>query len=263
MGLTFSVFYVRCPACDDPVLPNSISQPGVQDLPLAKCKACGRLIQITKDRVYWFKKMMDGRLYRRSLQIRVGQEVLLSSAVEQMDLAVTAEHKGLPYKRQASITFTGYVTRYLEAERSQVSPAELDKKRQRLSIIDGLWATRELRQIGREEVSRLERQPILRARSPPVAQGHRGRLCGGVADALLHPVPRRGAQAGANAGGDREGPGRRGRDREDAARPELPADPRHGDVRAPHRGAVGGDHRPAPGVRSREPGAHPDPGDQE
>jgi uncharacterized Zn finger protein len=49
MGLTFSVFYVRCPACDDPVLPNSISQPGVQDLPLAKCKACGRLIQITKD----------------------------------------------------------------------------------------------------------------------------------------------------------------------------------------------------------------------
>lgn len=108
-------------------------------------------------RVYWFKKMMDGRLYRRSLQIRVGQEVLLSSAVEQMDLAVTAEHKGLPYKRQALITFSGYVTRYLEAETSQVSPAELDKKRQRLSIIEALWATRELRQIGRDEVSRLER----------------------------------------------------------------------------------------------------------
>jgi len=42
-----------------------------------------------RNRTYWFKKMIDGRAYARSLNIQKGQELLLSEAVKLMDLEIT------------------------------------------------------------------------------------------------------------------------------------------------------------------------------
>jgi hypothetical protein len=42
-----------------------------------------------RGRTYWFKRMIDGRVYARSLNIRKGQELLLSETVKLMDLEIT------------------------------------------------------------------------------------------------------------------------------------------------------------------------------
>ncbi len=116
-----------------------------------------------RGRIWRFRRMMDGRVYDLSLHIRAGQEQLLSDAVREMDLRVTAQHLGLPYQRQASMSFNAFCPRFLRAQATRVSPAELEKQSRRLEVVKALWGTRELRQIGREDVARLERH-LLRDR---------------------------------------------------------------------------------------------------
>lgn len=110
-----------------------------------------------RGRTYWFKRVIGGRVYRRSLDIRKGQEALLSDAVKQMDLQVTADSLGIPYRRQLNITFSAYIETHLKEEASQVGASELDKKRRRLAVVKGLWGSIPLHQINRTDVSRLER----------------------------------------------------------------------------------------------------------
>jgi integrase len=109
-----------------------------------------------RGRTYWFKRTIDGQVFRRSLNIRKGQELLLSEAVKQMDLQVTADHLGLPFRRQLSTTFTAYVEKHVREEASQIGGPELEKKRQRLDIVTQLWGSLPLHKIGREDIARLE-----------------------------------------------------------------------------------------------------------
>lgn len=109
-----------------------------------------------RDRTYWFKRTIDGRIYYRSLNIHKGQELLLSEAIKQMDLQVTADHLGIPFRRQVSTNFASYVEKHLKEEEGQIGRPELAKKRQRLDIVIGLWGSQPLLQIGREDVAKLE-----------------------------------------------------------------------------------------------------------
>lgn len=72
-----------------------------------------------RGRTYWFKRTIDGHVYSRSLNVRKGQELLLPETVKQMDLQVTAEHLGIPFRRQFSITFAIYVEKHLKEEESR------------------------------------------------------------------------------------------------------------------------------------------------
>jgi integrase len=110
-----------------------------------------------RGRVYWFKRMIGGREYRRSLDIRKGQEILLSEAVKLMDLEITAAHLGIPFKRQTAVPFDTYVEHYLAQEKNQAGRFEWTKKKQRLAIVAEAWGSTALHAIDRDAVLRLER----------------------------------------------------------------------------------------------------------
>jgi len=109
-----------------------------------------------RNRTYWFKKMMDGRVYARSLNIQKGQELLLSEAVKLMDLEITATHVGIPFKRQIVAPFDSYVEHYLEQEENQAGRAEWIKKKQRLAVVSEVWRATPLHEIDRDAVLKLE-----------------------------------------------------------------------------------------------------------
>ena len=72
-----------------------------------------------RGRTYLFKRIIDGRLYSRSLNISKGQELLLSEAVKLMDMKIKAAHLGISFKRLTVVPFDTYVNHYLKQEKNQ------------------------------------------------------------------------------------------------------------------------------------------------
>jgi integrase len=84
---------------------------------------------------YHYKRMIDGRVYYRSLGIKKGQESMLSARMKQIDDEITATAYGLPVPGRAT-TLSEYKKIYLKHKAHKKS---LDRDAQRLGyIVDAL-----------------------------------------------------------------------------------------------------------------------------
>jgi integrase len=110
---------------------------------------------------YWFKRMIEGRVYYRPLQIKRGQESLLSARAKQVEDKIIAQHLGLPVPVSGSIRFSEYAEKYLERKKQNKT---VERDRQRLEIVKELWPGLPLGQYTPTHVRELEQK--LFAREP-------------------------------------------------------------------------------------------------
>ena len=58
---------------------------------------------------YYSKKQIKGKTYYRALNLKHGQERLLSARLKQVEEEVLAEHFGIPYSPNKQISFLDYL----------------------------------------------------------------------------------------------------------------------------------------------------------
>ncbi len=104
---------------------------------------------------YWYRRMIDGRLYRRPLKLKKGQESLLSARLSQVDDEITSLHLGLDRPAGTSIPFSKFKARYLEAKKDKKT---IDRDRQRLDYISTLWPDLPLNFYTKAHVEALEKK---------------------------------------------------------------------------------------------------------
>jgi len=103
---------------------------------------------------YYFKKQIKGKVYYKALNLKKGQEKLLSARISQVEEEILAEHYGIPYDKQEQILFPDYVKKYLK---SKTHKRSLDRDEQRLKKIAALWEDLPLQAIGKPHIQRLEK----------------------------------------------------------------------------------------------------------
>lgn len=104
---------------------------------------------------YYFKKQIKGKTYYRALNLKRGQEGLLSARLKQVEEEILAEHYGIPHSLYKQISFLDYVEKYVKVKRSQKKT--WDRDRQRLLIIGQYWHDIPLSRIGKKHIEDLER----------------------------------------------------------------------------------------------------------
>jgi len=102
---------------------------------------------------YYFKKQIEGKVYRKSLRIRKGQEYLLSARLRQVEEEILAHHFGLNYSPRKEITFLEFKERYRELKKYKKT-LELDLRR--LEIMNECLNNPLLSQISKREIEKLE-----------------------------------------------------------------------------------------------------------
>ena len=89
-----------------------------------------------RGRWWWYKRILEGRLYQKPLKIRKGQESMLSARIAQEDARIVALHYGLGVPSGGkAIALSKFIPRYLEAKRDKKT---IDRDRQRLEYIASL-----------------------------------------------------------------------------------------------------------------------------
>jgi len=104
---------------------------------------------------YWYKRTIAGRRYRQPLGLKKGQESLLSARLAQKDEEVMSLHFGIGRPASASVLFSTFVPRYLEAKKDKKT---IDRDRQRLEYIASLWPDLPLGFYGKAHVEALEKK---------------------------------------------------------------------------------------------------------
>lgn len=112
---------------------------------------------------YWYKRIVEGVLYRRPLGIRKGQEAFLSARIAQEEEAIVARHYGTPTPRPRSARFSDFEKVYLERKASNKS---IDRDRQRLPRIRGIVKDLPLSAYGPPHFQHLEKALLAEKRSP-------------------------------------------------------------------------------------------------
>lgn len=102
---------------------------------------------------YYFKKQIEGKVYRKSLRIRKGQEYLLSARLRQVEEEILAHHFGLNYSPRKEITFLEFKERYRELKKYKKT-LKLDLRR--LEIMNECLNNPLLSQISKREIEKLE-----------------------------------------------------------------------------------------------------------
>jgi integrase len=110
-------------------------------------------VYIVRNR-YYFKKMIEGRVYYKALRLRRGQEAFLSGRAKQVEEEILARHFNLPPISQKQIGLVEYCHRYLERNHNKKS---WDRERQRLEKIIKIWGDGSLHEIGRGQIEKLEK----------------------------------------------------------------------------------------------------------
>lgn len=109
-----------------------------------------------RGRWYWYRRTIEGVLYRRPLDIKKGQESMLSARMAQVDEIIAAEHFGLPSPAHArAVLFSEYAQRYLQRKERN---ATIDRNRQRIDTILELWPDLKLNEYTRDHIEELERK---------------------------------------------------------------------------------------------------------
>jgi len=98
--------------------------------------------------------MIKGKVYYKALNLKRGQERLLSARMKQVEEEIISEHYGIPYSSVKDITFIDYCKEYLEKKKHKKS-WDLDK--QRLKIIANFIGDPPLSKIGKSHLERLEK----------------------------------------------------------------------------------------------------------
>ena len=104
---------------------------------------------------YWYKRMIDGRLYRRPLKIKKGQEPLLSARLSQIEDEITSLHLGLDRPAAVPVQFSEYREIFLEAKKHKKT---IDRDRQRLLWVSGAWPDLPLNFYTKAQVEALEKK---------------------------------------------------------------------------------------------------------
>src|SRR4030042_587163 len=81
---------------------------------------------------YWFKRMIDGRLYRRPVKLRRGQESLLSARLAQVEDEIISEHFNVPLETRRPVLLSDYIKEY---EKRKAYKKSIDRDKQRLPVI--------------------------------------------------------------------------------------------------------------------------------
>lgn len=106
-----------------------------------------------RGRRYYFKKQIDGQVYRKSLSLKKGQERLLSARLEQVEEGILAKHFNIPSDSSDRISFNEYCEIYL---RSKKDIKSIDRITQRLEIIKVRWKDPKLSSISKRHIKELE-----------------------------------------------------------------------------------------------------------
>lgn len=115
---------------------------------------------------YYFKKQIQGKKYYRALNLKRGQEGLLSDRLKQVEEEILAEHYGIPYSPQKKISFLEYVEKYLKAKKYK---KRWQRDRQGLLVISECLGDPPLSLIGKREIEKLERFLFSRKLKPSTA----------------------------------------------------------------------------------------------
>jgi integrase len=107
-----------------------------------------------RNKIYWYKRMIDGVAYYRSLKIKKGQESMLSARMDQIDEEITAEHFGLMAPISAgSITLAEFLEVY---KKRKAGKGSLDRDIQRLNHAVELMGNKRLIAYGQDDFQKLE-----------------------------------------------------------------------------------------------------------
>jgi integrase len=102
---------------------------------------------------FYFKKQIEGKVYYRALNLKRGQESLLSARLRQVEEEVIAQHYGLEYQRPDQIHLSDYIDRY-EEQKSYKKTISLD--RQRLDKVVKVWSDPLLSQVSKSHINKLD-----------------------------------------------------------------------------------------------------------
>ena len=107
-----------------------------------------------RGRYYWYKRMIDGVCYYRSLKIKKGQESMLSARMAKVDEEIAAEHFGLPAPASAgSMTLSEFIEIY---KKQKAGKGSLDRDLQRLSHAIELIGNKRIQAYGKDDFQDLE-----------------------------------------------------------------------------------------------------------
>jgi len=113
---------------------------------------------------YYFKKQIKGKAYYRALNLKRGQEGLLSARLKQVEQEILADHYGIPYSPHKEINFLDYVEKYIKAKKG--AKKTWDRDRQRLLIVGEYWGDLPLSRIGKSHIKKLEKYLFTRKMKP-------------------------------------------------------------------------------------------------
>jgi integrase len=109
-----------------------------------------------RNKIYWYKRRIEGAQYYRSLRIKKGQEHLLSARMAQMDERIVADHYGLPSRYAGrDMLFGEFIPIY---EKRKVGKGSLDRDIQRLNIALGILGDKRLAHYTMDDFQRLEKR---------------------------------------------------------------------------------------------------------
>jgi len=95
-----------------------------------------------RGRYYWYKRMIDGICYYRSLKVKKGQESMLSARMDQVDEEIAAEHFGLPSPAsRGSLTLAEFIEIY---KKRKFGKGSLERDIQRLALALGVMGNKRL-----------------------------------------------------------------------------------------------------------------------
>lgn len=117
-----------------------------------------------RGRFYWYKRMIDGVCYYRSLKIKKGQESMLSARMAQVDEEIAAEHFGLPAPASAgSMTLAEFIEVY---KKRKIGKGSLDRDIQRLTYAVELMGNKRIQAYGKDNFQELEEKLFAKKRAP-------------------------------------------------------------------------------------------------
>jgi integrase len=117
-----------------------------------------------RGRYYWYKRMIDGVCYYRSLKIKKGQETMLSARMAQVDEEIAAEHFGLPSPSSSGrLTLAEFIPVY---SKRKIGKGSLDRDLQRLNLALELMGNKRLMAYGKDDTQELEKKLLEMKRAP-------------------------------------------------------------------------------------------------
>ena len=113
---------------------------------------------------YYYKKMIEGKVYYRALKLRKGQESFLSARLKQVEEEIFAEHFGIPISKKKDIIFSEYLKKY--TDQKKILKKNWARDKQTLEVIKEYIGDHQLSKYGKDEIKQLEEKLSSRGLRP-------------------------------------------------------------------------------------------------